>query len=152
MTWRATSPTCSPHRPPSRVGLFAPATFAVLAHRGEDLVDAQRALARVGITAVSGGGASVLTSAAAHDWLALLEAMAAPHRSLLTRGAALTDLLGHSATELDQAGEEFDDLLAQRCRDLAGTYSRRGVAAVLEVLTTEDCRSASCAWSVVSAR
>ncbi|WP_367336722.1 UvrD-helicase domain-containing protein [Phycicoccus sp.] len=111
--------------------------IAVLAHRGEDLVDAQRALARVGITAVSGGGASVLTSAAAHDWLALLEAMAAPHRSLLTRGAALTDLLGHSATELDQAGEEFDDLLAQRCRDLAGTYSRQGVAAVLEVLTTE---------------
>ena len=38
-----------------------------------------------------------------------------------------------------------------RSRDLAGTYSRQGVAAVLGVLTTEDCGRVL-RRSVVSAR
>ena len=51
------------HRPPAlpighlRGSASSRHDIAVLAHRGEDLVDAQRALAPVGITAVSGGGA-----------------------------------------------------------------------------------------------
>ncbi|KAB7746642.1 AAA family ATPase [Nostocoides sp. F2B08] len=113
---------------------------AVLAHRGADLVAAQRALHALGIPAVSAGGASVLQSRAAHDWLALLEAMVAPHRSLLTRAAALTDLLGYDIAAIDAvtgegSGEGLDDELARRCRELAAVYARAGVAAVLEVLT-----------------
>ncbi|GGK71650.1 UvrD-helicase domain-containing protein [Ornithinimicrobium pekingense] len=107
---------------------------AVLAHRGKDLLTAQVALREVGIHAVSAGGSSVLDSGAAHDWLALLEAMAAPHRALLTRGAALTDLLGYAVPDLDAGGEELDDRLAQLARDLAGVYARQGIAAVLERL------------------
>ncbi|MGA8047931.1 MAG: UvrD-helicase domain-containing protein [Dermatophilaceae bacterium] len=115
---------------------------AVLAHRGADLVAAQRALHSLGIPAVSAGGASVLQSRAAHDWLALLEAMVAPHRSLLTRAAALTDLLGYDIEAIDAvtaegSGEGLDDELARRCRDLAAVYARAGVAAVLEVLTAQ---------------
>ncbi len=110
---------------------------AVLAHRGKDLLAAQRALREVGIHAVSAGGSSVLDSGAAHDWLALLEAMAAPHRALLTRGAALTDLLGYAVPDLDAGGEDLDDRLAQLARDLAGVYARQGVGAVLERLVAE---------------
>lgn len=110
---------------------------AVLAHRGKDLLAAQRALREVGIHAVSAGGSSVLDSGAAHDWLALLEAMAAPHRALLTRGAALTDLLGYAVPDLDAGGEDLDDRLAQLARDLAGVYARQGIAAVLERLVAD---------------
>ncbi|GAA1185435.1 exodeoxyribonuclease V subunit beta [Ornithinimicrobium humiphilum] len=110
---------------------------AVLAHRGKDLLTAQQALREVGIHAVSAGGSSVLTSRAATDWLALLEAMAAPHRALLTRGAALTDLLGYAVADLDAGGEELDDRLAQLARDLAGVYARQGLAAVLERLVAD---------------
>lgn len=116
--------------------------IAVLAHRGADLVAAQRALHALGIPAVSAGGASVLQSRAAHDWLALLEAMVSPHRSLLTRAAALTDLLGYDIDTIDAvtgegSGEGLDDELARHCRDLAAVYARAGVAAVLEVLTAQ---------------
>ena len=110
---------------------------AVLAHRGKDLLAAQRALREVGIHAVSAGGSSVLESGAARDWLALLEAMAAPHRALLTRGAALTDLLGYAVPDLDAGAEDLDDRLAQLARDLAGVYARQGLAAVLERLVAD---------------
>ncbi|HHU09085.1 MAG TPA: UvrD-helicase domain-containing protein, partial [Intrasporangiaceae bacterium] len=114
--------------------------IAVLAHRGQDLLDAQAALQALGIPAVAGGGSSVLESRAARDWLALLEAMAAPHRPVLTRAAALTDLLGYAVRDLDLAAASrgaagLDDELAGRCRDLAAIYTRQGVAGILEVLS-----------------
>ncbi|WP_022925753.1 UvrD-helicase domain-containing protein [Serinicoccus marinus] len=112
---------------------------AVLAHRGKDLVAARDALAELGIPAVTTGGSTVLHSRAAHDWLALLEAMVAPHRPVLTRAAALTDLLGYAVARVGERGEQPDadleDELAQTCRELAGVYARQGVAAVLELLT-----------------
>ncbi|MFX0539151.1 UvrD-helicase domain-containing protein [Ornithinimicrobium sp. Y1847] len=113
--------------------------IAVIAHRGKDLLEAQRALHALGIPAVSAGGSSVLQSRAAHDWLALLDAMIAPHRAPLTRAAALTDLLGYDVARLDTGradAAELDDELAHQCRELAAVYARQGVAAVLEVLIT----------------
>ncbi|AXH96443.1 UvrD-helicase domain-containing protein [Ornithinimicrobium avium] len=107
---------------------------AVLAHKGSDLRLAQQALRDVGVPAVMAGGMSVLQTPAAQDWLALLEAMVAPHRSGLTRAAALTDLLGFSALDLDAGGEEVDDELAGLTRDLAAVYGRQGIAAVMEQL------------------
>ncbi|MDO5501844.1 MAG: UvrD-helicase domain-containing protein [Actinomycetia bacterium] len=117
-----------------------PKDIAVIAFANRELMDAQRELRALGIPAVSAGGPSVLQSPAARDWLALLEAMAAPHRSTLTRAAAVTDLLGHDVATLDamtgSAADTLNDDLAQRCRDLAAVYARQGIAAVLEVLTT----------------
>ncbi|ANS79745.1 Exodeoxyribonuclease V beta chain [Serinicoccus hydrothermalis] len=114
---------------------------AVLAHRGKDLVAARDALAELGIPAVTTGGSTVLHSRAAHDWLALLEAMVAPHRPVLTRAAALTDLLGYAVARVGERGEradaELEDELAQTCRELAGVYARQGIAAVLELLTIQ---------------
>ena len=115
---------------------------AVVAYANRDLLAAQAALRALGIPAVTAGGGGVLQSRAAHEWLALVEAMAAPHRSVLTRAAALTDLLGYGVADLDalgdpRAAESLDDELAGRCRDLAAVYARHGVAAVLEVLMTE---------------
>ncbi|WP_151525781.1 UvrD-helicase domain-containing protein [Serinicoccus kebangsaanensis] len=113
--------------------------IAVLAHRGKDLLQARDALAELGIPAVSAGGSTVLHSQGAHDWLALLEAMVAPHRPMLTRAAALTDLLGYAVARVGDRGERADadleDELAQTCRELAGLYARQGIAAVLELLT-----------------
>ena len=77
---------------------------AVVATTNARLLEFQAALRAVGIHAVTTGGSSVLLSRAAHDWLTLLEAMAAPHRSALTRAAALTPLLGMTAAQLDGAG------------------------------------------------
>ncbi|HET7303872.1 MAG TPA: UvrD-helicase domain-containing protein [Segeticoccus sp.] len=109
---------------------------AVLAHRASTLAEVQQALRVVGIHAVSAGGTNVLQTRAAREWLALLRAMAAPHRSMLTRAAALTDLVGCSAAELDAGGDALDDELAARMRRLADVYARQGVAAVLEHLTS----------------
>ena len=110
---------------------------AVLAYKSKDLLAAQAALREVGIHAVSTGGSSVLESQAAQDWLTLLEAMVAPHRSTLTRAAALTDLLGLSLADVDAGGESLDDDLAHRVRELASVYARQGIAAVLERLTAD---------------
>jgi exodeoxyribonuclease V beta subunit len=107
---------------------------AVLAHKGRDLIQAQDALRALGVHAVSAGGMSVLQTIAAHEWLTLLEAMVAPHRSVLTRAAALTDLLGHDPIAVDEGGSDLDDVLAQTVRDLAAVYARQGMAAVLERL------------------
>ncbi len=109
--------------------------IAVIASTSRTLLEVQQALREVGIHAVSTGGSNVLASQAAHDWLTLLEAMAAPHRSMLTRAAALTDLLGYSPADLEAGGDDLDDELATRLRRLAELYSRQGAAAVLEALT-----------------
>ncbi|HET8598799.1 MAG TPA: UvrD-helicase domain-containing protein [Segeticoccus sp.] len=111
---------------------------AFLAHTSRTLLEVQQALREVGIHAVSAGGSNVLQSRAAHEWLALLEAMAAPHRSMLTRAAALTDLIGLGPEDLDSARDgrdALDDELAARMRRLADVYARQGIAAVLEDLT-----------------
>ncbi|TDE99169.1 exodeoxyribonuclease V subunit beta [Occultella glacieicola] len=111
--------------------------IAVLAHTNRDLLAAQKELRRLGIHAVSAGGGSVLRSRAAHDWLALLEAMAAPHRATLTRASALTDLGGMTAVALDAGGDDLDDELSARHRRLADVYDRQGAAAVLEAVGIE---------------
>lgn len=107
---------------------------AVLTHANRDLLNAQAELRRLGIHAVAAGGSSVLRSEAAPQWLALLEAMAAPHRSMLNRAAALTDLVGMTAAELDAGGDDLDDELSARMRRLAEVYDRQGAAATLESL------------------
>lgn len=79
--------------------------IAVIAGTSRTLLEVQQALRDVGVHAVSTGGSNVLASRAAHEWLTLLEAMAAPHRSALTRAAALTDLLGYTPAQLDAGGD-----------------------------------------------
>lgn len=111
--------------------------IAVLVATGTEADLVRRTFARHGIPAVLGGGSNVLTSAAADDWLALLEAMESPQRSGLVRAAALTDLLGHDVAGLVAGGDDLTDAIATRVRDLADLLAARGVAAVVETLTDE---------------
>lgn len=114
-----------------------PGQVAVLASRRHDLERARQALAEVGVPAVVAGGGSVFSSPAARQWIVLLEALEQPHRTTRVRAAALTDFIGHSASELD-ADEAVDssgtltDALADKLRGWAAVFAARGVAAVLE--------------------
>lgn len=108
-----------------------PKDVAVLAARRADLLAAQDALAAVGVPAVLNAGGSVFKTAAASQWLTLLEALEQPHRADRVRAAALTDFFGRSAQEL-QAEPDPTDALSERVRRLADVFAARGVAAVLE--------------------
>ena len=109
-----------------------PEDVAVIAYKHSDLQSIQAALARHGVPAVVAGGGSVFHTAAATEWLSLLEALEQPHRTQRVRAAALTGFLGHSAVELHDGGDELTDRIAARVRDWSELFATRGVAAVLE--------------------
>lgn len=94
------------------------------------------ALSAAGHTSVFSGDASVFSSAAAEDWLTVLEALAAPS-SWLTRRAMLTALIGWDVASFAAAdGEQLIEVtaLVSRCSRL---LADQGVAAVFETLITE---------------
>ncbi len=84
---------------------IAPGDVAVLvrSHRQADLVAAE--LEALGVPAVINGSGSVFATPAASDWLKLLDALEQPSRETLARTAALTPLLGWSATQLSTASD-----------------------------------------------
>lgn len=90
------------------------------------------ALEERGIPAVMAGGGDVFQTPAAEEWLALLEALAAPHRAGLVHAAALTCFLGRTVAELDVGGEEETARLADVLRGWGLLVRGRGVAALLE--------------------
>ncbi|MEV5000116.1 UvrD-helicase domain-containing protein [Nocardioides sp. LML1-1-1.1] len=122
-----TSPTATFDGRPLR-----PSDVAVICYRHSDLAAAQAALREVGVPAVIAGGGSVFATPAAGEWLALLEALEQPHRTLRVRAAALTCFLGHDAAGLDAGGDELTDELGDRIRAWSEALARRGVAAVVE--------------------
>ncbi|MDO5626992.1 MAG: UvrD-helicase domain-containing protein [Mobilicoccus sp.] len=113
-----------------------PGDVAVLAHTGRQLNEVYEALAARGIPAVLAGGGSVVRTPAAAAWLALLLAMDAPHRTGLVRAAALTDLLGYDAEQIDVGGDVLTDDLARLVRSYADLFAERGLAAVMAALDT----------------
>ena len=108
-----------------------PKDVAVLAARRADLLAAQESLAAVGVPAVLNAGGSVFKTAAATQWLTLLEALEQPHRADRVRAAALTDFFGRTAEEL-QGEDDPTDELSEHVRRLADVFAARGIAAVLE--------------------
>jgi exodeoxyribonuclease V beta subunit len=107
---------------------------AVLAHGRAHLELVQAELRRLKIPAVITGGQSVFATDAGREWRALLEAMGQPHRATLVRAAGATSFFGCSGTDLDAGGDDLTDRLADRVRELAATYTERGLAAVFEAL------------------
>jgi exodeoxyribonuclease V beta subunit len=91
----------------------------------------QDALAARGVPAVMSGG-DVFATPAADEWLTLLEALEAPHRSGLVRAAALTCFLGRTAADLDTRGEDATARDADTLHGWALLVRHRGVAALLE--------------------
>lgn len=115
---------------------LAAGDIAVLARTGAQLHLVQAALAAVGVPSVLASTESVLGTPAGRDWLTVLEAMAAPHRSGLVRAAALTPLIGLSVGELDADPDAATDHAASLVRRWAELFALRGVPAVLEAATT----------------
>jgi len=109
-----------------------PQDVAVIAYKHSDLQAIQTSLAHHGVPAVVAGGGSVFHTAAATEWLCLLEALEQSHRTQRVRAAALTSFLGRTATELDDGGDELTDQIAAQVRDWSELFATRGVAAVLE--------------------
>jgi exodeoxyribonuclease V beta subunit len=113
-----------------------PADIAVLVRTNERGEAAREALVGAGVPAVMLGAGSVFTSAMAEEWLTLLGALEQP-RQQLARRAALTPFLGWTFAELAEASEQRLTDLAQRVRGWSRVLAGRGVAALLETMTTD---------------
>ncbi len=90
------------------------------------------ALVEAGVPAVYTGDTDVLRSAAAEDWLCLLEAFDQLHRPGLVRAAAATMFFGETAETLAGWGDELTDRVAETLRQWADHAREAGVAAVFE--------------------
>ena len=93
---------------------------------------ATSALTDAGIPAVYTGDSDVFTSAAADDWLVLLEAFDQPHRPGVVRAAAATMFFGETAQSLAAGDDSLTDRVAETLREWAGHARERGVAAIFE--------------------
>ncbi|WP_433303242.1 UvrD-helicase domain-containing protein [Actinoplanes sp. CA-030573] len=112
-----------------------PGDVAVLVRTHRQSAQAQQALAALGVPAVLAGAASVFGTAAALDWLAVIEGLEQPHRGPRVAAAALTGIVGWSADRLAAAGERELDELGGTLRHWARLAATRGMAALLEAVT-----------------
>ncbi|WP_312855963.1 UvrD-helicase domain-containing protein [Nocardioides stalactiti] len=94
----------------------------------------QTALQRCRVPVVLNGGGDIFLTPAADDWIALLKALGAPHRSPLVRAAGLTCFFGHDAAALVGGGDALTGEIADELRDAALLVRSRGVAAMVEAL------------------
>jgi exodeoxyribonuclease V beta subunit len=106
--------------------------IAVIVESHKDARACRRALGDAGVPSVYTGDSDVFGSAAAEDWLALLEAFDQPHRSGLVRAAAATMFFGDTAETLAAGGDALTDRVADTLREWAGHTRERGVAAIFE--------------------
>ncbi|CAM3854536.1 UvrD-helicase domain-containing protein [Tsukamurella strandjordii] len=111
-----------------------PRDIAVLVRKNEHIAELQSLLQGLGVAAVAAGGASVFTTAAATDWLRLLQALENPGRADRARLAALTPLFEFTARDLDERGDELVSEISGRLRTLAGIFARSGFAAMFDAL------------------
>ncbi len=111
---------------------IAPGCVAVLVrtHRNAWLI--QDELEALGVPAVISGSGSVFGTAAARDWQALLEALEQPSHPARARSAALTSLLGWTATQLASASESQLEVLHQRLHAWARILREQGISTLAE--------------------
>lgn len=119
-------------RADDRVG---PGDIAVLVRKRAQIALVRNALDAAGVPSVLTGGASVFDTSAAMDWLWVLQALEAPHRSDRVRLAALTPIVGRTAEELDSHGDDVVAEVGMELRELAALFVKAGFAAVFERLS-----------------
>ncbi|QIK67871.1 UvrD-helicase domain-containing protein [Nocardioides sp. HDW12B] len=105
---------------------------AVLCETRRQCEIARSALVAAGVQAVIAGSGSVYATEGADEWVCLLEALDAPHRSERVRAAALTSFFGHTAAELDAEGDALTERVSDVLRSWGDLLRLRGVAAVFE--------------------
>ncbi len=114
----------------------APGDVAVLVRTNVQAATVRAALGAAGVPAVQSGTASVFGTPVAREWLTLLEALEQP-RAFRVRAAALTCFVGAPAAQL--CAPDADVLLdgiGGELREWAAVLHARGVAALLEAVTT----------------
>lgn len=117
---------------------LAPGDIAVLVRRKEHVAKLQVALGDLGVPAVATGGDGVFATAAALDWLRVLQAMESPGRADRARLAALTAMLGIGARELDEGDDELVSRISGRLRGWAAIFASAGFAAMFDALAAES--------------
>ncbi|GAA4406726.1 exodeoxyribonuclease V subunit beta [Tsukamurella soli] len=115
-----------------------PGDVAVLARSNLQVADLKAQLEAVGVPAVVAGGTSVFATPAAQDWLWLLQALESPNRGDRARLAALTPLLGYTATQIAEQGDALVSEISGRLRALARVFETAGFAAMFASLARES--------------
>ena len=126
----------SPDDPPRPVG---PHDIGVLVRTNRQAAIVQGELGAVGVPVVVAGAQSVLSTAAARDWLRLLEALEQPASRPLAVAAALTALVGMTAQQLADADETTWEPLHARLHTWAALVRRSGVATLFGHVSASQC-------------
>jgi exodeoxyribonuclease V beta subunit len=100
--------------------------------------EVQDALGRAGVPAVIAGAGSVFGTAAAREWLGLLQALERPASPPRAHAAALTPFLGWSASRVAEATDEDWEAVHQRLHRWASVLRDSGVAALAETVTLAE--------------
>jgi exodeoxyribonuclease V beta subunit len=117
---------------------ICPRHIAVLVRRHVDAAQVRDALHAARVPAVINGAGSVFATAAAREWLALLEAIERPASPARARTAALTSFLGWSAERVAIAPQEEWDDVHRRLHRWARILRDRGVAALTESIAAGE--------------
>ncbi|HZG95790.1 MAG TPA: UvrD-helicase domain-containing protein, partial [Mycobacteriales bacterium] len=112
-----------------------PADIAVIVRTGGQLELVHAALLAAGVPAVQRTTSSVFRTAAATDWIVLLEALEQPHRAGRVRRLALSAFVGWDAARLDA---EDSDQLGVRLRGWLQILEQRGIAALFEAVSRSE--------------
>jgi len=115
-----------------------PGDIAVLVQRNDDAHAVRDALDDAGVPGVVTGAGSVFGTAAAQDWVRLLEAIERPAAASTARAAALSAFMGWTAERVALAGEvELEELHAGLHR-WALVLRLRGVAALFQTISRQE--------------
>ncbi len=115
---------------------LCPGDIAVLVRRNERAEEIRSALTAAGVPAVVLGANSVYAGDTAREWLALLVALEQP-RQAHVRAAALTGFVGWTMSRLATADEDEMTGLSAMIRRWSRVLTHRGVAALMEAVTTD---------------
>jgi exodeoxyribonuclease V beta subunit len=115
----------------------SPGDIAVLVRTNDQAAMVRDTLAAAGVPAVLTGSRSVFLAPTGRDWLCLLRALEQPHRAGLVRAAALTPFVGWTPRQLADSGDAGTDELGLLLRSWRDVLAERGVAALLEVMTSK---------------
>jgi exodeoxyribonuclease V beta subunit len=108
-----------------------PRDIAVLVRKHRDAESVRDALHAIGTPAVVHGGAGVLGTTAATDWLTLLQALEQPSFNARLRAVTLGPFIGWDATKLAMAGERDWDHVDECLHDWIVALRAHGVAGLL---------------------
>ncbi|HWI75413.1 MAG TPA: UvrD-helicase domain-containing protein, partial [Baekduia sp.] len=118
-------------------GPLAAGDVAVLVRTNAQAREIKAALDAAGVPSVVNTAGSVFETAAATDWLALLEALERPEYLPRARAAALTAFLGWPTQQVATATDDDWDDLQQQLHTWAALLRRTGVATLMEAITQE---------------